>query len=163
MYHFLSGFTSKVAGTELGVTEPQPTFSTCFGAPFMPRRPEIYGNLLKAKIASSDSKCWLVNTGWTGGPYGEGQRMPIQATRTLLAAALTGEILKGEFRKDENFGFEVPIFVDGVNSELLDPRKTWQNSEEYDVQARKLIDMFVANFEQYMDHVDNSIKGIVLK
>ena len=163
MYHFLSGFTSKVAGTERGVTEPQPTFSTCFGAPFMPRRPEIYGNLLKAKIASSDSKCWLVNTGWTGGPYGEGQRMPIQATRTLLAAALTGEIFKGEFRKDENFGFEVPIFVDGVNSELLDPRKTWQNSEEYDVQAKKLIGMFVANFEQYMDHVDNSIKEIVLR
>ena len=129
----------------------------------MPRRPEIYGNLLKAKIANNESKCWLVNTGWTGGPYGEGKRMPIQATRTLLAAALTGEIFKEKFRRDKNFGFEIPMFVEGVNSELLDPRKTWKNPEKYDIQARKLIDMFIGNFEQYIDHVDDSIKAIVLR
>jgi phosphoenolpyruvate carboxykinase (ATP) len=163
MYHFLSGFTSKVAGTERGVTEPQPTFSTCFGAPFMPRRPEVYGNLLKAKIAKHDAKCWLVNTGWTGGPYGEGKRMPIQATRKLLTAALTGEIFNGDFRIDENFNLQVPISVNGVNSELLNPRATWKNSSHYDEQAKKLIAMFAANFEQYLDYVDESIKSVVLQ
>ena len=163
MYHFLSGFTSKVAGTERGVTEPQPTFSTCFGAPFMPRRPEVYGNLLKAKIAKHDAKCWLVNTGWTGGPYGEGKRMPIQATRKLLTAALTGEIFNGDFRIDENFNLQVPISVSGVNSELLNPRATWKNSSHYDEQAKKLIAMFAANFEQYLDYVDESIKSVVLQ
>lgn len=163
MYHFLSGFTSKVAGTERGVTEPQPTFSTCFGAPFMPRRPEVYGNLLKAKIAKHDAKCWLVNTGWTGGPYGEGKRMPIQATRKLLTAALTGEIFNGDFRIDENFNLQVPISVNGVNSELLNPRATWKNSSHYDEQAQKLIAMFAANFEQYLDYVDESIKSVVLQ
>ena len=163
MYHFLSGFTSKVAGTERGVTEPQPTFSTCFGAPFMPRRPEVYGNLLKAKIAKHDAKCWLVNTGWTGGPYGEGKRMPIQATRKLLTAALTGEIFNGDFRIDENFNLQVPISVSGVNSELLNPRATWKNSSHYDEQAQKLIAMFAANFEQYLDYVDESIKSVVLQ
>ena len=163
MYHFLSGFTSKVAGTERGVTEPQPTFSACFGAPFMPRRPEVYGNLLKAKIAKHDAKCWLVNTGWTGGPYGEGKRMPIQATRKLLTAALTGEIFNGDFRIDENFNLQVPISVSGVNSELLNPRATWKNSSHYDEQAQKLIAMFAANFEQYLDYVDESIKSVVLQ
>ena len=163
MYHFLSGFTSKVAGTERGVTEPQPTFSTCFGAPFMPRRPEVYGNLLKAKIAKHDAKCWLVNTGWTGGAYGEGTRMPIQATRKLLTAALTGEIFNGDFRIDENFNLQVPISVNGVNSELLNPRATWKNSSHYDEQAKKLIAMFAANFEQYLDYVDESIKSVVLQ
>jgi phosphoenolpyruvate carboxykinase (ATP) len=163
MYHFLSGFTSKVAGTERGVTEPQPTFSTCFGAPFMPRRPEVYGNLLKAKIAKHDAKCWLVNTGWTGGPYGEGKRMPIQATRKLLTAALTGEIFNGDFRIDENFNLQVPISVNGVNSDLLNPRETWKNPSHYDEQAQKLIAMFAANFEQYLDYVDESIKSVVLQ
>ncbi|MDG1940336.1 MAG: phosphoenolpyruvate carboxykinase (ATP), partial [Paracoccaceae bacterium] len=163
MYHFLSGFTSKVAGTERGVTEPQPTFSACFGAPFMPRRPEVYGNLLKAKIAKHDAKCWLVNTGWTGGPYGEGKRMPIQATRKLLTAALTGEIFNGDFRIDENFNLKVPMSVSGVNSELLNPRATWKNSSHYDEQAKKLIAMFAANFEQYLDYVDESIKSVVLQ
>jgi phosphoenolpyruvate carboxykinase (ATP) len=109
MYHFLSGFTSKVAGTERGVTEPEPTFSTCFGAPFMPRRPEVYGNLLREKIARHGATCWLVNTGWTGGAYGTGSRMPIRATRALLTAALDGSLAGAEFRKDANFGFEVPV------------------------------------------------------
>ena len=125
MYHFLSGFTAKVAGTERGVTEPEPTFSTCFGAPFMPRRPEVYGNLLKTKIATHGATCWLVNTGWTGGAYGTGSRMPIRATRALLTAALDGSLGEVEFRKDANFGFEVPVEVPGVAEVLLDPRRTW--------------------------------------
>src|SRR5918997_12644 len=113
MYHFLSGYTAKVAGTEIGVTEPEATFSTCFGAPFMPRHPSVYGNLLKKRIADGGAECWLVNTGWTGGKYGVGKRMPIQATRSLLNAALDGSLNNAEFRKDPNFGFEVPLELDG--------------------------------------------------
>ena len=113
MYHFLSGYTAKVAGTEIGVTEPEATFSTCFGAPFMPRHPSVYGNLLKKRIAKGGVDCWLVNTGWTGGKYGVGKRMPIKATRALLNAALDGSLKKAEFRKDPNFGFEVPLAVPG--------------------------------------------------
>ena len=116
MYHFLSGYTAKVAGTEIGVTEPQATFSTCFGAPFMPRHPSVYGNLLKKRIAECGVDCWLVNTGWTGGKYGVGKRMPIKETRALLNAALDGSLKNVEFRKDPNFGFEVPVAVPGVDS-----------------------------------------------
>ena len=116
MYHFLSGYTAKVAGTEIGVTEPQATFSTCFGAPFMPRHPSVYGNLLKERIAKGEVDCWLVNTGWTGGKYGVGKRMPIKETRALLNAALDGSLKNVEFRKDPNFGFEVPVSVPGVDS-----------------------------------------------
>ena len=126
-YHFLSGFTSKVAGTERGVTEPQPTFSTCFGAPFLPLRPEIYGRLLHEKIARHGATCWLVNTGWTGGAYGEGSRMPIRSTRALLSAAVDGSLAETDFRKDPNFGFEVPVRVGGVPDLLLDPRRTWSD------------------------------------
>ncbi len=128
MYHFLSGYTAKVAGTEIGVTEPTATFSTCFGAAFMPRPPSVYGNLLKKRIAEADVTCWLVNTGWTGGKYGVGKRMPIKATRTLLNAALDGSLNQGEFRKDPNFGFEVPTALDGC-TDLLDPRTTWADRE----------------------------------
>ena len=111
MYHFLSGYTAKVAGTEKGVTEPEATFSTCFGAPFMPRHPSEYGNLLRELIAEHGVDCWLVNTGWTGGAYGTGRRMPIKATRALLAAALDGSLGDAEFRTDPNFGFAVPVAV----------------------------------------------------
>ena len=162
MYHFLSGFTSKVAGTEQGVTEPQPTFSTCFGAPFMPRRPEVYGNLLRDKIAKTGATCWLVNTGWTGGAYGTGSRMPIRATRALLAAALNGTLNDAEFRTDPNFGFEVPIDVDGVADVLLDPRRTWDNPGAYDRDAAKLVSMFAANFAQYEAYIDEDVKAIAL-
>ncbi|MCK0169393.1 phosphoenolpyruvate carboxykinase [Jannaschia sp. S6380] len=158
MYHFLSGFTSKVAGTERGVTEPEPTFSTCFGAPFMPRRPEIYGNLLKEKIARNGSDCWLVNTGWTGGAHGTGSRMPIKATRNLLSAALSGALSRGQFRRDPNFGFDVPVSCEGVPDLLLDPRRTWADKDGYDAQAQKLVDMFAANFEKYLDHIDEDVK-----
>ena len=162
MYHFLSGFTSKVAGTERGVTEPQPTFSTCFGAPFMPRRPEAYGAMLRDRIADTGATCWLVNTGWTGGAYGEGRRMPIAATRALLTAALNGELAKGTFRRDPTFGFEVPVEVPGVDASLLDPRSTWADPEAYDAQAARLAAMFVENFAQYEDHVSEDVRSIAL-
>ena len=162
MYHFLSGFTSKVAGTERGVTEPEPTFSTCFGAPFMPRRPEVYGNLLKDKIAQHGATCWLVNTGWTGGAYGTGSRMPIRATRSLLTAALDGSLAEVEFRKDANFGFEVPCTAPGVAEVLLDPRRTWDNPEAYDRQAAKLMQMFSDNFEQYLPFIDDDVKAAAI-
>lgn len=163
-YHFLSGFTAKVPGTEQGVTEPIPTFSTCFGAPFMLRRPEVYGNLLREKIATHGVKCWLVNTGWTGGPKGKGgSRMPIRATRALLTAALSGSLDDREFRKDENFGFDVPVAVKGVAKVLLDPRHTWENAEEYDVQAKKLASMFANNFEQYAPFVDDKVLAVAIK
>ncbi len=162
MYHFLSGFTSKVAGTERGVTEPVPTFSTCFGAPFMPRRPEVYGKLLQAKIAKHGAVCWLVNTGWTGGAYGVGQRMPIKATRSLLTAALDGSLSKGGFRRDPNFGFEVPGAVAGVDGALLNPRQTWADGAAYDAQARKLVDMFATNFGQYVPFIDADVKAAAI-
>ena len=162
MYHFLSGFTSKVAGTERGVTEPEPTFSTCFGAPFMPRRPEAYGNLLRDKIAKHGATCWLVNTGWTGGAYGTGSRMPIKATRALLTAALDGSLAEAKFRKDENFGFDVPVEVPGVDTALLDPRSTWDDPAAYDAQAAKLVQMFADNFEQYVPYIDEDVKAAAI-
>ena len=162
MYHFLSGFTSKVAGTERGVTEPEPTFSTCFGAPFMPRRPEAYGNLLREKIAKHGATCWLVNTGWTGGAYGTGSRMPIKATRALLTAALDGSLAEAKFRKDGNFGFDVPVEVPGVDTALLDPRGTWNDPAAYDAQAAKLVQMFADNFEQYVPYIDEDVKAAAI-
>lgn len=162
MYHFLSGFTSKVAGTERGVTEPEPTFSTCFGAPFMPRRPEVYGNLLREKIATHGATCWLVNTGWTGGAYGTGSRMPIKATRGLLTAALDGSLADATFRKDPNFGFDVPVDVKGVPGILLDPRRTWDDAASYDRQAAKLVKMFSDNFEQYLPFIDDDVKAAAI-
>ncbi len=162
MYHFLSGFTSKTPGTERGVTEPIPTFSTCFGAPFMPRRPEVYGKLLQQKIAATGASCWLVNTGWTGGRHGVGQRMPIRATRALLSAALDGSLAKATFRRDPNFGFEVPVAVPGVDGALLDPRGTWADKAAYDAQAKALVAMFAKNFAQYVDHIDEDVKAAAL-
>lgn len=158
MYHFLSGYTAKVAGTEIGVTEPQATFSTCFGAPFMPRHPSVYGNLLKERIAKGQVQCWLVNTGWTGGKYGTGSRMPIKATRALLNAALDGSLNQAEFRKDPNFGFEVPVGVPGVDSAILDPRSTWADADEYDRTAQKLVQLFTDNFAVFAPHVDQGVR-----
>jgi phosphoenolpyruvate carboxykinase (ATP) len=158
MYHFLSGYTARVAGTEIGVTEPEATFSTCFGAPFMPRHPSVYGNLLKERIAKGGVQCWLVNTGWTGGKYGEGSRMPIKATRALLNAALDGSLNSAEYRTDANFGFEVPVAVAGVDSSILDPRSTWADKDAYDATARKLTGQFIDNFAQFADHVDDAVR-----
>ncbi len=158
MYHFLSGFTAKVAGTEKGLgKEPQPTFSTCFGAPFMPRHPTEYGNLLRDLIAQHGSDCWLVNTGWTGGAYGVGSRMPIKATRALLAAALDGTLANAEMRVDPNFGFQVPVAVPGVDTKILNPRDTWADKAAYDAQAKKLVSMFRENFKIFESHVGNDV------
>jgi phosphoenolpyruvate carboxykinase (ATP) len=158
MYHFLSGYTAKVAGTEIGVTEPEATFSTCFGAPFMPRHPSVYGNLLKERIAKGHVSCWLVNTGWTGGKYGVGSRMPIRATRALLNAALDGSLNQAEFRRDPSFGFEVPVAVPGVDSAILNPRETWADKADYDATANKLVGLFIDNFAKFETHVDQSVK-----
>jgi phosphoenolpyruvate carboxykinase (ATP) len=146
LFYFLSGYTSKLAGTELGVTEPQPTFSTCFGAPFLPQPPTVYAELLGERLERHSATVWLINTGWTGGPFGEGHRMPIEATRGLLAAVLSGELAGVEFRMDPVFGFEVPVTAPGVDDSLLDPRATWAAPEAYDRKARELAQMFAANF-----------------
>ena len=160
MYHFLSGYTAKVAGTEIGVTEPEATFSTCFGAAFMPRHPAVYGNLLKERIARGGVDCWLVNTGWSGGRATDPgiKRMPIRVTRALLNAALDGSLAQAEFRKDPNFGFMVPIAVPGVDGAILDPRATWANKADYDATAGRLVDQFVENFAQFADHVDAGVR-----
>ena len=163
MYHFLSGYTAKVAGTEIGVTEPEATFSTCFGAPFMPRHPSVYGNLLKERIARGGVQCWLLNTGWTGGKYGVGRRMPIKATRALLNAALDGSLNDAAFRKDPNFGFDVPVSVPaladaGIDQTILDPRATWADTDAYDAAASKLVQLFVDNFADFEAHVDESVR-----
>jgi phosphoenolpyruvate carboxykinase (ATP) len=158
MYHFLSGYTARVAGTEIGVTEPEATFSTCFGAPFMPRHPSVYGNLLKERIARGGVDCWLVNTGWTGGQYGTGHRMPIKVTRALLNAALDGSLKSVSYRRDPFFGFMVPVSVPGVDDAILDPRSTWADGEAYDRQAQKLVNMFVKNFEQFEAHVEPGVR-----
>jgi phosphoenolpyruvate carboxykinase (ATP) len=157
VYHFLSGYTAKVAGTEKGVLEPEATFSTCFGAPFMPRHPSEYGALLRGLISRHRVKCWLVNTGWTGGGYGVGRRMPIKVTRALLAAALEGKLDHAPMRKDEWFGFEVPSEAAGVDRSLLSPRDTWADKGAYDAQARKLVDLFGRNFASLGAHVDGEV------
>ncbi|PSC03341.1 phosphoenolpyruvate carboxykinase (ATP) [Alsobacter soli] len=157
MYHFLSGYTAKVAGTEKGVTEPQATFSTCFGAPFMPRHPSVYGNLLRELIAKHGVDCWLVNTGWTGGKYGVGRRMPIRVTRRLLTAALEGSLNRADFRTDPYFGFSVPTSVPGVEPHILYPVKTWANKAEFAEMAQRLVGMFKDNFAKFEAHVDADV------
>jgi phosphoenolpyruvate carboxykinase (ATP) len=149
IYYFLSGFTAKLAGTEIGVAEPQPTFSSCFGQPFLPQPPRVYAEMLGAKLDSHGSQVWLVNTGWTGGPFGEGRRIPIGATRAMLHAALEGLLDAAAYRVDEVFGFEVPLAVPGVDTALLDPRSTWADPEAYNRKARELAAMFATNFERF--------------
>jgi phosphoenolpyruvate carboxykinase (ATP) len=159
MYHFLSGYTAKVAGTEKGLTGVEPEFSTCFGAPFLPRHPSVYGNLLRELISAHGVDCWLVNTGWTGGKYGIGRRMPIKVTRTLLTAALDGSLRDAKFRTDPYFGFSVPTQLAGVEPHLLYPFKTWANKAEFDETARNLVRMFQENFVKYESHVDADVKA----
>jgi phosphoenolpyruvate carboxykinase (ATP) len=149
LFYFLSGFTAKLAGTEIGVTEPQPTFSTCFGAPFLPQPSSVYAHMLGEKLDTHDATVWLVNTGWTGGPFGEGERMPIGATRALLHAALSGNLDEAEYRTDEVFGFEVPKHVPGVDAKLLDPRMTWRDGAAYDRKAKELAQLFRSNYEKF--------------
>ena len=159
MVHFLSGYTAKVAGTERGVTEPTATFSTCFGAPFMPRNPTVYGDLLRAKMREHGTRCWLVSTGWTGGAHGTGSRMPLKATRAIIDAVLSGALDNTEMRTDPVFGFEVPLAVPGVDAALLDPRETWADKAAYDAAAEKLAGMFVENFTRYERGVEADVRA----
>ncbi|MET0430183.1 MAG: phosphoenolpyruvate carboxykinase [Microvirga sp.] len=159
MYHFLSGYTAKVAGTEKGVKDPEATFSTCFGAPFMPRHPSVYGNLLRDLISKHSVDCWLVNTGWTGGKYGTGRRMPIRVTRRLLTAALDGSLSRADFRRDPYFGFAVPTSVPGVEPHILYPVKTWQDKASFAQTAKRLVDMFNENFKRFEGEVDEDVRN----
>src|SRR5262249_48874008 len=155
----LSGYTAKVAGTEKGLVGVEPEFSTCFGAPFLPRPPEEYGNLLREYISKHNVDCWLVNSGWTGGIYGVGRRMPIKATRALVTAALDGSLKSASFRTDPDFGFAVPTSVPGVEPHLLYPMKTWKDKAGFDETARKLVRMFQENFVKFESHVDADVRS----
>ena len=159
MYHFLSGYTAKVAGTEKGLVGVEPEFSTCFGSPFLPRNPSVYADLLRHYINQHGADVWLVNSGWTGGKYGVGRRMPIKATRTLLTAALNGSLKNADFRTDPYFGFAVPTSVPGVEPHLLNPFKTWKDKAEFDRTARDLVGMFQKNFIRFESHVTPDIKA----
>jgi phosphoenolpyruvate carboxykinase (ATP) len=159
MYHFLSGYTAKVAGTERGVTEPQATFSACFGAPFLPLHPSVYASMLGERIATHDVRCWLVNTGWTGGPHGEGHRINLPYTRAMVNAVLGGSLLDVPTRTDPVFGLEVPMALRGVPARLLDPRSTWSDSQGYDEQAGRLAAMFRDNFATYADQVSAEVRA----
>jgi phosphoenolpyruvate carboxykinase (ATP) len=157
MYHFLSGSTAKVAGTERGVTEPTATFSACFGAPFLPLHPGVYAKMLGERIERHGAKVWLVNTGWTGGAYGTGSRMKLSYTRAMVRAVLAGALDKVSFVKDPVFGLEIPTSVPDVPPEILVPRRTWADPAAYDAQARKLAQMFRDNFEQYRSEVSDAV------
>ena len=163
MYQFLSGYTAKVAGTEKGLGKaPQATFSTCFGAPFLPRRPEVYGELLKAKLAESGARVWLINTGWTGGAYGAGKRISIAHTRALLAATLGGALEGASFRKDSYFGLEVPVSVPGVPDDVLDPSKAWADADAYAEAARDLVARFAKNFDAFAGSVGEDVRDAAI-
>src|SRR5690554_664874 len=159
MYHFLSGYTAKVAGTERGITEPKAAFSTCFGAPFLPLPPSVYAEMLGQKLAQHGAQCWLVNTGWTGGPYGEGERMNLGYTRAMVHAALRGLLDDVETTPDPVFGLHVPNRIRGVPDEVLQPRNTWKDKDAYDAQAAKLAEMFRENFKKYEDSVSEAVRN----
>jgi phosphoenolpyruvate carboxykinase (ATP) len=163
MYHFLSGYTARVAGTERGVTEPQATFSTCFGAPFMPRPPSVYAELLGRQIQRHGSRCWLINTGWTGGAAGVGRRMPLRATRALLAAALDGRLDGVETRTHPLFGLRMPASCPGVDPSLLDPRGTWADKTGYDSTAGEVARRFEGNFERFASHVGREVQAAAIR
>ncbi|MFP8488977.1 phosphoenolpyruvate carboxykinase [Gracilimonas sp. Q87] len=157
MYHFISGYTAKVAGTERGVTEPQATFSACFGAPFMPLHPTVYAELLAEKIRKHNATVWLVNTGWTGGEYGDGHRMKLPHTRRMLKEALEGNLDDAEYVEDPIFGLSIPQHVEGVPDSVLNPRGTWEDAGSYDAKAKKLAKMFIDNFEQFTDEASEEL------
>jgi phosphoenolpyruvate carboxykinase (ATP) len=164
MYHFLSGYTARVAGTEKGLgAEPQATFSTCFGAPFLPRHPEVYGKLLSDLIDRHGADCWLVNTGWSGGAYGTGQRMAIKHTRALLRAALDGSLAKEEFETDPFFGLQIPKALPGVPSQVLNPRNTWADKAAYDRTAADLVGRFEANFQGFAGGVSEAVMAAAIR
>ncbi len=159
MYHFLSGFTAKIGGTEQGVVDPKPTFSACFAKPFLPLRPEVYASLLRKRIQQTGAACWLVNTGWTGGKFGVGNRMPLKVTRALLTAVQSGALAKEKFHLDQTFGLEVPIAVENVPPGFLRPRCAWGNAREYDAAAADVISMFAENFRQFDACVDEDVRS----
>ncbi len=163
MYHFLSGYTAKVAGTERGLKEPTATFSTCFGAPFMPRHPTVYAKLLGEKMAAQGATCWLVNTGWSGGAYGTGERMKIAYTRAMINAALDGRLAEAELVADPHFGVLVPQSCPDVPSEVLNPRNTWSDGAAYDAQARDLVARFENNFKQFEDQVTDGVNAAAIR
>jgi phosphoenolpyruvate carboxykinase (ATP) len=158
MYHFLSGYTARVAGTERGVTEPKATFSACFGAPFLPRHPNVYAGMLGKKIARHNVRVWLVNTGWTGGPYGTGRRMRIAHTRAMIAAALAGQLDAVRHKRHKVFNLDMPVSCPGVPGDVLDPRSSWTDPAHYDAQARALAHMFVANFKEFEADVAATVR-----
>jgi phosphoenolpyruvate carboxykinase (ATP) len=160
MYHFLSGYTAKVAGTERGVTEPKETFSACFGAPFLPLHPHVYAEMLGERIARHGVQCWLVNTGWTSGPFGVGHRMRLSHTRAMIRAALSGRLDRAATRREPVFGLEVPQHVPGgVPDQVLDPRHTWSDAAAYDAQAARLAALFQKNFEGFAERVHVAVRG----
>jgi len=159
MYHFLSGYTARVAGTERGVTEPAATFSACFGAPFLPRHPGVYAEMLGKRLREHGSQVWLVNTGWTGGAYGTGTRLKLAHTRAMVHAALDGRLSRGKFTADPVFGVEVPTEVPGVPREVLTPRATWKDGAAYDAAAAKVAKMFKDNFAKFEGQVAAEVKG----
>jgi phosphoenolpyruvate carboxykinase (ATP) len=158
MYHFLSGYTARVAGTERGVTEPRETFSACFGAPFLPLHPNVYAQLLGERMAKHGAQCWLVNTGWTGGPAGTGQRMRLSHTRAMIRAALAGKLDREPTTTEPVFGLAVPRHVPGVPHEVLFPRSTWSDPAAYDAQAARLTRLFRDNFEQFAAQVHPAVR-----
>ncbi|MFA5137029.1 MAG: phosphoenolpyruvate carboxykinase (ATP), partial [Patescibacteria group bacterium] len=151
VYHFLSGYTSKLAGTERGIKDPQATFSAFFGGPFMALKPSVYANLLKTYVEKNKTSVYLVNTGWQGGPYGIGKRISISDTRAIVTAILNGDLYKATYRRDKVFNLEVPVHVDGVEKSVLEPRKLWKDKEAYDTRARNLVGLFVENFKKFTD------------
>ncbi len=157
MYHFIAGYTAKLAGTEVGIDEPQATFSTCFGSPFMPRHPSIYAKFLGEKLKKHGAQCWLVNSGWSGGPYGEGSRMKIQITRALLDAIFSGELIKEKFSLDPIFNVLIPDSCPEVPKEVLHPRNTWKDGKAYDQKAHALAKRFQENFAKFADQVDEKV------
>ena len=159
MYHFVTGFTSKLAGTERGITEPQPTFSTLFGEPFMPMEPSVYANMLGERIQKYNTKVYLVNTGWTGGPYGVGSRMKLKYTRAMVTAALNGSFDNVEYKHDDVFNLDIPQSCPDVPSEIMNPRDTWADKDAYDAQAKKLAKMFQENFEKKYPNMPENIKA----
>ncbi|MEJ2599622.1 MAG: phosphoenolpyruvate carboxykinase (ATP), partial [Anaerolineales bacterium] len=160
LYYFLSGYTSKLAGTEKGLgKEPQATFSTCFGAPFLPLHPTVYAKLLGEKLEKHHTQAWLVNTGWTGGPFGTGERIRIPYTRAMIKAVLNGDLQGVAMRKDPFFGLEIPETVAGVPPEVLQPRSTWADQEAYDRQVKMLIGRFRENFEQFDGQVPDRVRA----
>ncbi len=164
MYHFMSGYTAKVAGTEKGMgNEPQATFSTCFGAPFIPRRPQVYGRMLADLIKQHGADCWLVNTGWTGGAYGTGQRMSIAHTRALLAAVLDGSLRDARYVRDPFFGLMMPQDVPGIPNDVLDPRQSWPDKAAYDTAARDLVARFEKNFATFAEDASEDVKAVAIK